>query len=235
MSLVLNEDQLMLKDAVSSFCRGNAPVSVLRNLRDSRDAEGYSRALWQQMCELGWAGMAIPEQYGGFGFGFGGLGVVLEETGRTLLPSPLVATVLLGATAITLAGSEEQKHALLPQIVSGQLLLALALVMIFAFALSWLWIIVAMMVKSPESVMTMSFVFLMPLTFASDIFVQVSTMPAWLQVLVRVNPVTRLASASRALMHGQPAGGDVIWVLIASAVIIAIAAPVAMRLYHKER
>ena len=83
--------------------------------------------------------------------------------------------------------------------------------------------------------MTMSFVFLMPLTFASDIFVQVSTMPRWLQVIVQANPVTRLASASRALMHGQPAGRDVMWVLIASAVIVAAAWPVAMRLYRKER
>jgi ABC-2 type transport system permease protein len=114
-------------------------------------------------------------------------------------------------------------------------LAAFALVQVFCFALAWLWIIVGMLVKTPESVMTMSFVFLMPLTFASDIFVQVSTMPSWLQVLVRVNPVTRLASASRELMHGQPAGADVTWVLIASAVIVACALPVAMRLYHKER
>jgi ABC-2 type transport system permease protein len=114
-------------------------------------------------------------------------------------------------------------------------LAAFALVQVFCFALAWLWIIVAMMVKSPESVMTMSFVFLMPLTFASDIFVQVSTMPRWLQAVVQLNPVTRLASASRGLMHGEPAGADVVWVLIASAVIVGIAGPVAMRLYNKER
>lgn len=83
---------------------------------------------------------------------------------------------------------------------------AFALVQVFCFALAWLWIIVGILVKSPESVMATSFVFLMPLTFASDIFVQVSTMPDWLQVAARLNPVTRLASASRALMHGQPAG-----------------------------
>lgn len=96
-------------------------------------------------------------------------------------------------------------------------------------------IIVGMLMKTPESVMTMSFVFLMPLTFASDIFVQVSTMPGWLQAVVRLNPVTRLASASRALMHGEPARADVIWVLIASTIIVAVAWPIAMRLYHKER
>jgi ABC-2 type transport system permease protein len=113
--------------------------------------------------------------------------------------------------------------------------LAFALVQLFCFALAWLWIIVGMLVKTPESVMTTSFVFLMPLTFASDIFVATSTMPGWLQVAVGVNPVTRLASASRGLMHGEAVAGDVLWVLVASAVIVLIAWPVAMRLYRKER
>jgi ABC-2 type transport system permease protein len=114
-------------------------------------------------------------------------------------------------------------------------LLALALVMIFAFALSWLWIIVGMLVRTPESVMTTSFIFLMPLTFASNIFVELSTMPGWLQALVGRNPVTHLANASRKLMHGEPAGNDVLWVLGASALIVLVAAPVAMRMYRKER
>jgi ABC-2 type transport system permease protein len=114
-------------------------------------------------------------------------------------------------------------------------LLAVALVLVFAFALSWLWIIVGMLVRTPESVMTTSFIFLMPLTFASNIFVELSTMPAWLQEVVGRNPVTYLANASRALMHGQPAGTDVVWVLVASAVIVLVASPVAMRMYRKER
>ena len=114
-------------------------------------------------------------------------------------------------------------------------LLAFALVQVFCFALAWLWIIVGMLVRTPESVMTTSFVFMMPLTFASDIFVNVSTMPGWLQAFVTRNPVSRLASASRALMHGEPAANDVMWVLIASAVIVIVAWPIAMRLYRKER
>lgn len=114
-------------------------------------------------------------------------------------------------------------------------LLAFGLVLVFAFAVSWVWIIFGMKVKNPESVMTTSFLFLMPLTFASDIFVKVETMPGWLQVAVRYNPVTRLAGASRGLMHGTSAVGDVLWVLAASAVIVALSAPVAMRLYHQER
>ena len=114
-------------------------------------------------------------------------------------------------------------------------LLAFVLVQVFCFSLAWLWIIVGMKVRTPESVMTTSFVFLMPLTFASDIFVNVSTMPGWLQAFVTRNPVSRLASASRALMHGEPAARDVTWVLVASVVIVTIAWPIAMRLYRKER
>jgi daunorubicin/doxorubicin transport system permease protein len=114
-------------------------------------------------------------------------------------------------------------------------LLAVGLVLIFGFALSWLWIIVGMLVRTPESVMTTSFIFLMPLTFASDIFVNLSTMPGWLQAVVGRNPVTYLARASRELMHGQPALADVGWVLVASAVIVLAASPIAMRLYRKER
>ena len=127
MSLVLSEDQQLLKDSAKAFVDQNAPVSVLRGLRDSKDAQGYDQNLWRQMLELGWAGMAIPEAYGGFEFGYGGLGVVLEESGRTLVSSPLIATVLLGASAINEFGSEAQKSEFLPQVVSGELLLALAM------------------------------------------------------------------------------------------------------------
>ena len=114
-------------------------------------------------------------------------------------------------------------------------LLAFALVLVFSFAVSWIWIIFGMKVKTPESVMTTSFVFLMPLTFASNIFVGLETMPAWLQAIVRHNPVTHLTSASRALMHGKDAAADVAWVLLASALIVAVAAPIALRMYHRER
>jgi alkylation response protein AidB-like acyl-CoA dehydrogenase len=127
MSLVLSEDQQLLKDSAKAFVDQNAPVSVLRGLRDSKDAQGYDQNLWRQMLELGWAGMAIPEAYGGFEFGYGGLGVVLEESGRTLVSSPLIATVLLGASAINELGSDAQKSEFLSQVVSGELLLALAI------------------------------------------------------------------------------------------------------------
>jgi len=127
MALVLSEDQQLLKDSAKNFCEQNAPISVLRRLRDSNDARGFDQDIWQQMIELGWAGMAVPEAYGGFEFGYGGLGVVLEETGKTLVSSPLIATVLIGASLINELGSEAQKQALLPKIVAGELLTALAL------------------------------------------------------------------------------------------------------------
>jgi ABC-2 type transport system permease protein len=114
-------------------------------------------------------------------------------------------------------------------------LLAFGLVLVFAFAVSWIWIIFAMKVTNPESVMTTSFVFLMPLTFASNIFVGLETMPSWLQAAVRHNPVTHLTNASRGLMHGTDVTSDVVWVLAASGAIVLVAAPVALRMYHRER
>jgi len=113
--------------------------------------------------------------------------------------------------------------------------LAVALIIVFAISVSWLWIIVGMLVKSPESVMTSSFLLLFPLTMGSNIFVDPRTMPRWLQHVVAVNPVTHLADASRGLMHGSVATSDVVWVLAASAVITAVFAPLAMRMYHRER
>ena len=118
---------------------------------------------------------------------------------------------------------------------------AFGLVLLFCFSVSWIWIIIGMKVKTPESVMTTSFIFLMPLTFASNIFVRIETMPDWLAVIVRNNPVTHLASASRALMHandpryGGDAGYHVLWVLIASAACLLVFVPIALMMYRKER
>ncbi|MDP2283940.1 MAG: acyl-CoA dehydrogenase family protein, partial [Pseudohongiella sp.] len=127
MSLVFNEDQLMLQESARSFCREQAPVAVLRKIRDTKDPLGFSKELWQSMVDLGWAGMTIPEAYGGFEFGYSVLGIVLEETGRTLVPTPLVSSILLSATAINLAGSDAQKAALLPTIAAGESIVAFAL------------------------------------------------------------------------------------------------------------
>jgi acyl-CoA dehydrogenase len=127
MALVLNEEQRLLRDTAREFLSKQAPVSALRKLRDNRDPLGYDPALWQQMTELGWASIILPEEYGGLDFGFTGLGVVLEECGRTLAASPLLATAAVGASAILLGGNSEQKQALLPSLATGKLSLALAL------------------------------------------------------------------------------------------------------------
>lgn len=127
MALTLNEEQRLLRETAREFLGANAPVGALRALRDARDPLGYSRGLWAQMAELGWAGIIIPEEFGGLGFGFAGLGAVLEETGRTLTASPLFASCVLGASAVLLAGSQAQKDEVLPRVARGELCLALAL------------------------------------------------------------------------------------------------------------
>jgi alkylation response protein AidB-like acyl-CoA dehydrogenase len=127
MPLVLNEEQNMLKDAAKDFCASNTPITQLRKLRDEKSETGFDTGTWQQMVELGWTGITIPEDFGGLGFGFMGMGVVLEECGRTLTASPLWATAVVGSSAILHGGSDTQKSELLPQIAAGELLLALAL------------------------------------------------------------------------------------------------------------
>ena len=127
MSLTLNEEQQLLKDTAREFVQKNAPISHFRELRDSNDDKCYSQDLWKKMADLGWAGILIDEEYGGSNFGMVGLGAVLEETGRNLVPSPLISTALLGASLIQLAGNENQKEDLLPKISEGKLTTALAL------------------------------------------------------------------------------------------------------------
>ena len=154
-------------------------------------------------------------------------------------PSPLVGALLGDVFRYSLAGAIIILMGFIIGFRPGAglvgVVLALLLILVFSLALSWLWIIVGMLMKTPETVMTMSFVFLMPLTFASDIFVRLETMPGWLQAVVGRNPVTLLARAARGLMHGDPVTSDVWGVLIWSAVIMVVAVPVAMRLYYRER
>ncbi|NIB42343.1 acyl-CoA dehydrogenase [Pseudomaricurvus alkylphenolicus] len=127
MSLSLNEEQMMLQDSARGFLQTKAPVSAFRELRDHPDKDGFNRQLWADMAAQGWAGITIPEQFGGVDFGYTGLGLILEEMGRTLTVSPMVSTVLMGATALNLGGSPAQKTALLPKIATGELIIPLAL------------------------------------------------------------------------------------------------------------
>jgi alkylation response protein AidB-like acyl-CoA dehydrogenase len=126
MSLVLTEEQALLQETAAEFLREKAPVSHLRELRDTKDQLGFSRPLWKEMAELGWTGILVPEEYGGSGLGLAELGVVLEECGRTLVPCPLLSTLVFGASAIELGGSGERKRAILPGVAEGETLLAFA-------------------------------------------------------------------------------------------------------------
>jgi ABC-2 type transport system permease protein len=109
-------------------------------------------------------------------------------------------------------------------------------VLLFCFSVSWIWIIIGMKVKTPESVMTTSFIFLMPLTFLSNIFVPLNTIKfGWLEAMVRNNPVSHLAAASRALMHADPVGNHVWWILGESATIFLVFAPLALLMFRRER
>ncbi len=115
------------------------------------------------------------------------------------------------------------------------LLLGTGLVLVFAWSLSWLWTCIGLVARTPESVMYMSMMVLFPLTFISNVFVDPSTMPDWLQAFVDVNPITLLVIAVRGLMHGQPAASEIGWVFLTCAILVAVFAPVTMRLYHRER
>ena len=127
MALILNEEQQSLKDIAKEFLQKNAPVTHFREIRDTNNELGYDEVLWKEMVNLGWSGILIPEEYGGFDFGMVGMGSIFEEMGRTLTPSPLFATGVLGASLISLGGNDSQKQTLLPKIVEGSLTTALAL------------------------------------------------------------------------------------------------------------
>ena len=126
MALILNEEQQSLKDIAKEFLQKNAPVTHFREIRDTENELGYDEKLWKDMVDLGWSGILVPEEYGGFDFGMVGMGSIFEEMGKMLTPSPLFATGVLGASLITLGGSNSQKQNYLPQIVDGSITTALA-------------------------------------------------------------------------------------------------------------
>ena len=126
MPLILNEEQALVRDSARAFLADHGPVSHLRRLRDSRDAEGFSRALWKKFAEMGFCGVLVPEDLGGSGLGYVEAGVVMEEIGRNLTPSPFLSTSIVGATALLRDGNKARSRGLLPKIAAGDLLLALA-------------------------------------------------------------------------------------------------------------
>ena len=111
-------------------------------------------------------------------------------------------------------------------------LAAVALVLIFASALSWVWTTLGLLLRTPNAVMSIGFVILFPVTFMSNIFVEPATMPGWLHSFADANPISHLATATRGLMQGTATTGEVLWVLAAAAVLVAVFAPLTVRLYR---
>jgi ABC-2 type transport system permease protein len=114
-------------------------------------------------------------------------------------------------------------------VVAGILLL-----LAFSFAFSWVWTMFGLLMRSEKSVMGVSMLVLFPLTFLSNVYVEPSTMPGWLQVFVNLNPITRLVAAVRSLMAGTPDVGELTWVLVSSVLLIAVFGTLTMRLYNRK-
>ena len=127
MKLVLTEEEQFLKDTAKNFAEERCPISHFRSLRDSNDPKLWDKDIWKEMTALGWPGILIPEEYGGSNFGITGISVILEECAKTLTPSPLFATGVLGAFSLTNFGNDDQKQEYLPKITGGDLTTALAI------------------------------------------------------------------------------------------------------------
>jgi alkylation response protein AidB-like acyl-CoA dehydrogenase len=124
MNFGFSDEQDLLRNEVRKFLDENCPLEEVRKLSESE--AGFSHGLWERIAELGWVGLTLPEAHGGGGLGWVDLVVLLEETGRTLFPSPMIAT-LLAATAIERAGSPKQVARLLPSLADGSRIGTLAL------------------------------------------------------------------------------------------------------------
>jgi len=125
MDFTLTEEQEMLRKAARDFLEEKCPTTLVREM--DTDEKGYPLSLWKEMAELGWMGLAFPENYGGSGMSFLDLAVLIEETGRACLPGPFLSSVVLGGLTILDAGSEQQKQKYLSVIASGETIFTLAL------------------------------------------------------------------------------------------------------------
>jgi alkylation response protein AidB-like acyl-CoA dehydrogenase len=123
MPLYLNDDQTMLRDTAKPFIADAAPVKHMRELRE--DATGFSRDLWKQFAEMGFTGILVPEAHGGMGMGHVEAGIVLEEIGRNLTPSPFLTTAVAAVEALKTSGRLSEEW--LPKIASGDAIVALAI------------------------------------------------------------------------------------------------------------
>ena len=124
MDFGFSEDQELLRDSARKFLAAECPTTFVRKMME--DDSAHATELWKKAAELGWMGILIPEEHGGIGGSFLDLVVVMEEMGRSLMPGPFLATVLLGGPAVLAGGSDEQKDAILPKVAAGEWVMTLA-------------------------------------------------------------------------------------------------------------
>jgi alkylation response protein AidB-like acyl-CoA dehydrogenase len=122
----LTEEQTLLKEQAKSWASEEAPVAKFREMRDLGVEQGFDEATWTAIGEMGWPGILVPEELGGVDMGHLTFGVVLEELGRQLTASPLLASGLIGANALLLGGSPTQQKTWLPRIACGSSIVTLA-------------------------------------------------------------------------------------------------------------
>ncbi|MCP4756091.1 MAG: acyl-CoA/acyl-ACP dehydrogenase [Proteobacteria bacterium] len=126
MELELTNEQKILKSSVRDFLKKECPISLMREMRT--DEDGFPKAIWKKMADLGWLGIVIPEEYDGTGGSFVDLAILLEAMGEVCCPGPFFSSVVLAGSAILAAGTENQKKELLPRLANGDLILSLALI-----------------------------------------------------------------------------------------------------------
>jgi ABC-2 type transport system permease protein len=148
-------------------------------------------------------------------------GALIGDAGRYAISATIVAALGL------LMGFR-------PEDGAAGVLLAVGLLLVFSFALAWVWATVALAVRSPNAVTTTSLLIVFPLSFASNVFVDPATMPGWLRAFVDVNPVSHLVTAARGLMAGNADSGEVLYVVVAAAVLTAVFGPLTMHLYGRK-
>lgn len=127
MSKLSEEDAEMLRDSARRFFAEQMPVSAMRKIRDEQHPTGFDTEMWRGMAGMGWPAILISEDNGGLGLGYQSLAIVLEESGRTLAASPLIATAVLGTSLIQALGGNEQCSQYLARIATGEMTLALAI------------------------------------------------------------------------------------------------------------
>ena len=125
MDLSFSEEQEMLWKSARDFLASRCPKTLVRQMEE--DGKGYVPELWKEMAGLGWLGLPFPERYGGGGFKFLDLAILLEEMGRACLPGPFISTVVLGGMPVAEWGTEEQKKEILPKVCEGKAIMTLAL------------------------------------------------------------------------------------------------------------